>query len=163
MFLRFETISEKNIVGKSAMMSFSENKTFQLWKSFMPLKSNIQNIANSNLLSIEVYPQQFFDTFNPNSEFQKWAGVEVISFENIPMDMETLIIPEGLYAIFLHKGLASEGFKTYQYIFQTWLPQSGYNIDDRPHYAIMGEKYKNDSPDSEEEIFIPIKSINQAL
>lgn len=156
MFLRIETISEKKIIGKQIKMSFSENKTFQLWKNFMPLKSNIRNVINSNLFSIEVYPQQFFDSFNPNSEFIKWAGVEVLNFENIPSEMESLIIPEGLYAVFVHKGLASEGFKTYQYIFQTWLPDSVYQLDNRPHFAIMGEKYKNDSPESEEEIFIPV-------
>lgn len=158
MFLRIETISEKKIIGKQIKMSFSENKTFQLWKNFMPIKSNIRNVINNNLFSIEVYNQEFFDSFNPNSEFIKWAGVEVLNFEDIPSKMESLIISEGLYAVFVHKGLASEGFKTYQYIFQTWLPDSVYQLDNRPHFAIMGEKYKNDSPDSEEEIYIPVKS-----
>lgn len=161
MFLRIETIYEKKIIGKQIKMSFSENTTFQLWKNFMPIKSNIRNVINSNLFSIEVYSQQFFDSFNPNSEFIKWAGVEVLNFEDIPPEMESLIIPDGLYAIFLHKGLANEGFKTYQYIFQTWLPKSGFQLDNRPHFAIMGEKYKNDSPESEEEIFIPVKSKNK--
>ena len=58
---------------------------------------------------------------------------------------------------FLHRGPASEGMKTYQYIFQTWLPVSGYRLDDRPHFAVMGEKYKKEDPDSEEEIWVPVK------
>jgi AraC family transcriptional regulator len=32
-------------------------------------------------------------------------------------------------------------------------------LDQRPHVEVMGEKYKNNDPDSEEEIWIPIKPI----
>ncbi|MGK2861531.1 MAG: GyrI-like domain-containing protein [Chitinophagaceae bacterium] len=45
----------------------------------------------------------------------------------------------------------------FSYIFNTWLPPSGYDLDNRPHFEILGEKYKNDDPLSEEEIWIPIK------
>ena len=34
---------------------------------------------------------------------------------------------------------------------------SKYSIDNRPHFEIIGEKYKNNDPNSEEEIWIPIK------
>jgi len=75
----------------------------------------------------------------------------------VPVGLESFVSYPGLYAVFLHHGPASEVSKTYQYIFGTWLPQSDYLIDDRPHFAIMGEKYKSDSPDSEEELWIPVK------
>ncbi|MFM9945765.1 MAG: GyrI-like domain-containing protein, partial [Bacteroidia bacterium] len=42
-------------------------------------------------------------------------------------------------------------------IYGTWIPNSEYNLDNRPHFEILGEKYKNNHPDSEEEIWIPIK------
>jgi AraC family transcriptional regulator len=32
-----------------------------------------------------------------------------------------------------------------------------YELDDRPHFEILGDKYKNNDPNSEEEIWIPIK------
>jgi AraC family transcriptional regulator len=41
--------------------------------------------------------------------------------------------------------------------FSTWLPDSEYRLDVRPHFEVLGEKYKNDDPESEEEIWIPIK------
>ena len=47
--------------------------------------------------------------------------------------------------------------KTFQYIFGTWMPDSGYKWDNRPQFEILGEKYKNNDPSSEEEIWIPIK------
>jgi len=38
------------------------------------------------------------------------------------------------------------------YIFSDWLPKSDYELDEKPHFEILGEKYKNDDPNSEEEI-----------
>ncbi|MBP6511468.1 MAG: GyrI-like domain-containing protein, partial [Bacteroidia bacterium] len=61
------------------------------------------------------------------------------------------------YAIFVFKGLTSDAFAFYNQIFSEWLPASDFELELRPHFAWMGEKYKKDDPDSEEEIFIPIK------
>ena len=151
------TIAEKRFIGQKIEMSFTNNKTFDLWKHFITRKKEIKNNVGIELYSIEIYPVSFFENFNPNNNFEKWAAVEVTDFAKIPDDMGTIISPEGLYAIFLYKGLASEGTKTYQQIFQNWLPKSGYLLDNRPHFAVMGEKYKNNHPDSEEELWIPIK------
>ena len=138
-------------------MSFSNNQTHELWKSFMPSRREIKNNIGSDLYSVEVYEPLYFKNFNPEKEFDEWAVVEVTDFETVPEDMETLISPRGLYAVFLHKGAASKGPETYQYIFGTWLPASDFLLDNRPHFAVMGEKYKNDDPDSEEEVWIPVK------
>ena len=78
-------------------------------------------------------------------------------FENIPAGMNPFLLKGGLYAVFVHRGPASSGEKTFRYIFGIWLPASEYVIDDRPHFEILGEKYKHDDPDSEEEIWIPVK------
>jgi len=43
------------------------------------------------------------------------------------------------------------------YIMSQWLPNSKYILDHRPHFELLGAKYKNNSPDSEEEVWIPIK------
>jgi len=37
-----------------------------------------------------------------------------------------------------------------------WLPQSGYQLDDRPHLAHMGEKYRGERDDTEEAFYLPI-------
>lgn len=153
-----KTLTEKKLIGHFLEMSFIENKTFQLWNGFMPHKKEIQNTINANLYSLEVFPDDHFDNFNPNDIFQKWAAVEVADFDAVPSEMKTLIIPSGLYAVFLHLGPASEAYTTYHSIFTEWLPNSEYTVDNRPHFAVMNEKYKKDDPTSEEEIWIPIKS-----
>jgi len=38
--------------------------------------------------------------------------------------------------------------------------ESEFMLDDRPHFALMGDRYKNDDPESEEEIWIPVKKRN---
>jgi Uncharacterized protein conserved in bacteria len=158
MFSRTEILSEKKLAGYSMHMSFAENKTTELWKRFMPKVKQLNRLTNTNLYSLEVYTDTaFFSNFDPNRIFKKWAAIEANNIEDIPNDFQTLILPTGMYAIFIHKGPAAEGYKTYDYIFKTWLPQSNYLLDDRPHFALMGEKYKNNAPDSEEEIWIPIQ------
>jgi AraC family transcriptional regulator len=37
------------------------------------------------------------------------------------------------------------------------LPGSDYSLDSRAHFEILGKKYKHDDPNSEEEVWIPIK------
>jgi len=139
-------------------MNLAENKTSELWRSFMPRRKEITNFLTTDLFSMQVYdPRLSFEDFNENTRFEKWAAVEVADFESIPDSMESIILSEGLYAVFLHKGAASEGARTFSYIFGTWLPGSEYQLDNRPHFEILGEKYKNDDPASEEEVWIPVK------
>ncbi len=154
---RIENLAEKKLVGKKITMSFSNNKTGELWRSFMPERRKINNAIGIELYSLEIYPPDYFNPFNPQTEFEKWAAVEVSDFDTVPPEMEPLPVPAGLYAVFLYKGPASAAPETYQYIFGTWVPNSAYTLDDRPHFAVMGEKYKNEDPDSEEELWIPIK------
>ncbi|GGF24901.1 GyrI-like domain-containing protein [Flavobacterium limi] len=154
---RIEILTEKKLIGKHITMSFVENKTFQLWSSFMPERKEIKNSIDSNLYSLEVFPIGYFDHFDAKKTFEKWAAMEVSDYNEIPADMETLIIPGGLYAVFVHKGPATEGDKTYRFIYTEWLPASEFKVDDRPHFAVMSENYQRDNPNSEE-IWIPIKN-----
>ncbi len=155
---RIETVSEKKMVGKKMTMTLSNNKTGELWKSFMQRRKEIQNTLAEELYSMQIHDPSFnFQEFDPHIPFEKWAATEVSNFEEIPPEMESIVVPPGLYAVFIHKGPASTAPKTFMYIFGDWLPHSEYEIDDRPHFEILGEKYKNEDPSSEEEVWIPIK------
>ena len=81
--------------------------------------------------------------------------MEVGDFHLLPDGMDTLIIPDGQYAVFDYKGLSTNP-AIFQYIFSKWLPQSGYLLNDRPHFEVLGHRYKNNDPNSEEEIWIPV-------
>ena len=155
---RIEELPQKTLIGKSLRMSLAANKTHQLWRSFMLDKSTIKNAIGTDLYSIQVYDElHYFENFNPNTEFTKWATIEVENQDTIPNDFVPFTIESGLYAVFLHKGAVSEFPKTFHFIFNTWLPKSEYVLDQRPHFELLGKKYKNNSPDSEEEAWIPIR------
>lgn len=151
------TYHERKIIGLSSHMSLSDNKVPELWKTFMPRRNEISNAVNTDLISMAYYPDKYFVNFDVNNMFEKWAGLEVNAFESVPEGLDKTIIPEGLYAVFYYRGLHTDS-SVFQFIFQTWLPQSDFELDQRPHFEILGEKYKNNDPASEEEIWIPIKN-----
>ncbi len=158
MFLRMENWPGKKLIGQRVNMSFANDKTPLLWRGFMPRRKEILNAIGTDLYCVQQYDNLNIVTPDPNSLFDKWATVEVSSFDTIPTGMESLIIPPGSYAVFLHKGSAATGHISFQYIFGEWIPSSVYTIDDRPHFEVLGERYKNNDPDSEEEIWIPVKN-----
>lgn len=156
---RIETLLPKKLVGKKMRMSFAKDRTVELWRSFMSRRSEFANFAGSDLFSLQMYGENFdFRNCDPGTEFEKWAAVEVRDFDSIPNEMETLELGGGLYAVFKHKGGPATAGQTFGYIFETWIPSSGYAIDARPHFEVLGEKYGDGGKDSEEEIWIPIRS-----
>jgi AraC family transcriptional regulator len=155
---RIEQLIEKKLIGKHLHMSLADNKTGELWRSFMPRRKEIQNNLTTDLLFMQVYDTpQYFTHFNPHALFEKWAVVEVTDFDTIPEGMENFTLPSGQYAVFIHKGSWVDT-SLFQYIFNVWLPNSEYILADRPHFEILGAKYANSNPDSEEEIWIPIEA-----
>lgn len=152
---RIEILQQKKLVGKYKRMSFSNNTTFQLWQSFMPRRKEISGKVSNEMISMQVYhePMRMGDF---NQEFDKWAAIEVTDFENVPHEMDTFTLKGGQYAVFPYKGLSTD-VSIFIYIFGTWLSGSIYTLDLRPHFEILGEKYRNNDPESEEEIWIPIK------
>jgi len=150
------TLSEKKLVGKHLRMSLANNLTAPLWQSFMTQRSTITNSISTDLFSLQVYePTLDFKDFNLQTPFEKWALTEVSDFNQVPEGMEAFTLQAGLYAVFIHRGLNFQ--PTFQRIFHEWLPSSAYRLDQRPHFELLGEKYKNNSEDSEEEVWIPVK------
>lgn len=153
---RIEDLKAKKLIGKRLEMSFANNRTGELWKSFMPFRRLITNSVSSDLISMQVYSSTHFLNFDPNDAFEKWAAVEVSDLDTVPEGMEPFALAGGLYAVFHYKGSNTDP-QIFQYIFGTWLPKSDYVLDSRPHFEVLGEKYRNNDPESEEEIWIPIK------
>lgn len=137
--------------------SISNNRTRELWGNFMRRRNEVQDTVSNNRYSVQIYSEQYFNPFHPDNEFDKWASMEVTNVNQVPEGMEVFNLASGLYAVFLHKGAVQTGPATFQYIFGTWLPSSGYLLDNRPHFEVLDERYRNDDPDSEEEIWIPVR------
>lgn len=160
---RIEIIGGRMLTGMYRQMSFAEDQTAILWRSFMPRRKEIVNAVGADLYSLQIYPEGFFDSFSPLETFTKWSAVEVEDELQVPEGMSTLHLPPGLYAVFTYQGPAGEGAKAFQYIFTEWLPGSGYEVDDRPHFELLGARYNNNSPNSEEEFYIPVRERRSAM
>jgi|GEM_PF-99990 len=156
MMPRIERVGEKQLIGKRLVMSLVKNRTDELWREFMSRRSEVRGAVNQDLISMQIYKPTHFIDFSPSNEFEKWAAVEVNGFVPVPEDMETFVLPAGLYAVFQYKGSSSDN-TIFQYIFGTWLPDSAFDLDNRPHFEVLGNKYKNNDLMSEEEIWIPIR------
>ena len=156
---RITNLQEKKLVGIAKQMSLVNNKTGLLWAQFAPKIKDIKNRVSEDKISLQMYPKDYYANFNPTTEFTKWATVEVVNFDSKLPELNTLLLESGLYAVFDYKGSSSDT-SIYEYIFFNWLPNSKYKVDNRPHFEILGNKYKNNDPNSEEEIWIPIKEKN---
>lgn len=153
---RIEKLAAKKLIGHHINMSLSNNQTGQLWGQFAPRIKEIQHRASADKISLQVYPPSYYSPFSPHTAFEKWATVEVTSFDNLPNGMKPFMLEGGLYAVFDYKGSSADP-SIFQYIFSNWLPNSNYRVDDRPHFEVLGTKYRNNDPNSEEEIWIPIR------
>ncbi|MEO9966602.1 MAG: GyrI-like domain-containing protein [Reichenbachiella sp.] len=148
----------KKLIGFSKEMSYASNLTGMLWGQFMPRRREIQYLVSEDKFSLQVFNQGFdWYSADEHTSFTKWATMEVSKVEGVPDGMKQFDLVGGKYAVFTHKGLASDFPITLQYILQEWLPNSEYDPDySRPQYEVLGDKYINQDPNSEEEIWFPI-------
>jgi len=152
---KIKTFPPTKFIGKKLSFTYSDYRAFELWSSFMPQRKEIQNTIGADSYNIQINPIGF--AFGFNEPFVKWAAVAVSNFDFVPAGMETIEIPIGLYAVFNYKGYQTNAAAFFNAIYTEWLPASEYELDIRPQFEILGEKYKNNNPNSEEEIWIPIK------
>ena len=148
-------LAETHLVGMHKVMSRSADLTPDLWRSFMPRRTEVRHRSNSNFISMQIFPNGPAQVADPDASFTKWAAVEVSPDSNLPEGMQRYTLSGGLYAVFHHQGPATD-ISTFKYAFGTWLPGSAYTLDDREHFEVLPENYQPMNPDAEEDIWIPI-------
>lgn len=152
-----ETLSAKKLVGMHKKMSRIEDGTGELWRSFMPRRGEVAQRTASEYISMQVYGRGDV-VLDPATVFTKWAVVEVDEHVDIPDGMDVYTLDGGLYAIFIHHGPAAAFMKTMQFIYGEWLPDSGFELDQREHFEILPDNYSPMDPNAREEVCIPIRS-----
>ncbi len=158
---RIEVVGERKLVGMHLHMSLAQDRTGELWGAFMPRKKEVLHPISTDLICMQVYEGlPSFSQFNAETEFVKWAAVEVGDNSLVPVGMEAYTLAGGMYAVFVHKGLPDSFSQTAQFIFRDWLPKSRYELDNREHFEVMGERYRHNDPSSEEQVWVPIRIRN---
>jgi AraC family transcriptional regulator len=144
------------LTGISAEMSLTNNHTPALWGKFRREQKQHFTTDPEFFYSLTVYPIGYFEHFNPATPFTKYALVTAEYASSMDSPWEKFELPGGLYAVFSHKGSDTSIF---QYIYSQWLPQSGYELDNRPHFEKLPANYIQGHPESTEEIHIPIRTV----
>ena len=159
-FSRISLQSDKMLVGMAAKMSVAADGTPSLWRRFMPRRKEIQNAVNEVFYSVQNFSDSAgFENFTRDTVFEKWAAVEVASRSSIPEEMQLFVLRGGHFAVFDHCGPPSEFPKTLNFIFSEWLPQSGWQLDDREHFEMLLPDWRADDPNAREEVWIPVKKL----
>jgi len=147
-------MEEMIIVGLQARMSMTNMTIPKLWKDFTPREDEVQNLVN---------PEQFWgvsfdmEQEEGSTEFSYMVGRQSKNTENIPEEMSFHLVEARMYAVFSHKGPVENLEKTYKYIYQHWLPRSGYKPVMTNELEMYDERFKYGEPDSEMFIYVPIE------
>ena len=145
----------ETVAGVCRRTSFAHDLTSEIWREFRSREHEIPDRVGSETYSIKVYgPDHSFSRFDPAAEFEKWAAAPVGWAAG---SFDGMRIPPGEYAVFIHRGPASDAARTFGYIFGEWLPASEFEIDLRPHFEILPAGYDPFDPAAEEEIWVPVK------
>jgi AraC family transcriptional regulator len=91
-------------------------------------------------------------------QFEYLAACEVADDQDIPQGMVYREVPEHKYAVFTHHGKLDKLGETYEYIYNTWLPQSGYQVHPSKYdMEVYDERYIHQSDDSEFDIYVALE------
>ncbi|NHJ46856.1 MAG: GyrI-like domain-containing protein [Asgard group archaeon] len=136
-----------------------ENEIGKLWSRFMKLMAEVKFQIKDNVVNPNMSYEVHIDPVVVKEE-KKWyvfIGIEVKSFENIPLEMFCKILPKTKYAVFTAKG---DEFKTANdTIYNEWLPNSKHK--EAHSYQIQAYDsnrfFGMDNLDSELDFYVPIK------
>ena len=97
---------------------------------------------------------------NPDGKggFEYIAGVEIDKLDDLPEKYRWVEVQPQHYAVFEHKGSLDQLPATFQYIWKTWLPQSGKEAADAPEFERYSEDFNPKLNTGKLEIWVPIKA-----
>lgn len=88
--------------------------------------------------------------------FEYMTGIEVAGFEGLPPAMGRMRVPEQRYAVFEHAAPVAGIRRTWERIWQEWLPTSGHAPADTPDFEVYGERFDPVTGQGGVEIWFPI-------
>ncbi|MEM8610198.1 MAG: GyrI-like domain-containing protein [Myxococcota bacterium] len=133
--------SEKNNIG---------DRLPKLWAEFIPRLHEIDHAVAGDCYGVVK------QTAEDSELLQYHAAIEVRDATRPPKGMERVDVPAATYARFEHRGEAKQIDRTVNYIYSTWLPQSGMRHTYGPDLEVYGDEWHETSPDSVFHYAIPV-------
>jgi AraC family transcriptional regulator len=119
----------------------------QLWDQLVPRMGEIRNVSEPHV------------SYGLMANFDQQAGVldymagnPVESVGELPAGMSRWDVPANTYAVF--ETSLPKISETFDYIYATWLPTSGYQQAAGPYFERYGETFSPDNPNLS--IYIPV-------
>lgn len=148
---RFENGHFLLIAGLGGRFTSQTTKAIpDLWEKFVPEIGKIPGQKSEVTYGI---------CCNPDGKggFEYIAGVEISKLDDLPEKYRWVEVQPQHYAIFEHKGALDTLPQTFQYIWKTWLPQSGYQAADAPEFERYSEDFNPKLNTGVLEIWLPLK------
>ena len=149
---RFENGHFLLIAGLGGRFTTSTTKGIPaLWEKFIPEIGKIPGQKSEVTYGI---------CCNPDGKggFEYIAGVEISKLDDLPDKYRWVEVQPQRYAVFEHKGSLDTLPQTFQYIWKTWLPQSGYQAADAPEFERYSEDFNPKLNTGVLEIWLPLKA-----
>jgi AraC family transcriptional regulator len=138
--------------------SFVQGQTEEigaLWGRFVPRMHEIKNRKPYDLgVCASKHP---IIVKKDGDTFIYVAAVAVENADHVPDGMVVCDIPESTFAVFTHSGPIMNIKHTCEYIWGTWLPESGYELTDTPDYELYDSRFDPKTGSGEVDIYVPIK------
>ena len=135
--------SEKNNIGEKLPV---------LWREFLERINDIEHVVSKSPCYGVV--KQVKDN---TDLLEYYAAIEVEKLAVIPVGMTSLTIPLSNYAKFTHKGYAKKIDGTVNYIYSSWLLNSGKHHTSGPDLEVYDHQYDSLSENSVMYYAIPVK------
>ena len=119
------------------------------WQKFVPHLGSISGQVGRTAYGVKC-------NFDDDGNFDYTCGVEVAHFSRVSTDWNRVRIPAQEYAVFTHRDHISTIRSTWATIWNKWLPQSGRQMADAPHYELYGEDFDSMTGRGLVEIWVPL-------
>lgn len=149
---RFETAGPLLIAGMGERFSFETTpKIPGLWQRFSPSIGAITNQIDGCTYGV-------CHNRDEQGGFDYLAGIEVSNFAALAERFQRMKIPVHSYAVFIHPGHIARLRDSFAYIWNHWLPQSGYTVGDSPEFVRCSHDFDPAAGHGRVEIYVPIEA-----
>lgn len=129
------------------------------------LKENMNRIKRKNPNTMYGFEDYSEDYSAEPLKFYYMAAVEAEEDAEIPEGMDIKRVPKALYAVFTVNGNNADGEigKAFHYIYNVWLPQSEYCLDEKlsADFEYYDERWDCQSASAQMELYIPVRKMEE--
>jgi AraC family transcriptional regulator len=138
------------VVGMKYRGKNQHNEISQLWRKFGPHMHEVRNVRAADLA------YGVMDNYDENKgDFDYVAALEVENATEVSEGMTALIVPAQTYAVF--PCTLNTIRQTYDTIYQSWMPASGYQRATGPEFELYDEHFDPNDSSSGMFVYIPIE------